>query len=53
MTALELAKRDRKKAEMNLDLAKKRPNTPKDQLEHLEELYQLRKEIEEILYTIE
>jgi hypothetical protein len=47
MTALELAKRDLKKAQTNLDLAKKRPNTPKDQLEHLEELYRLRKEIVE------
>ena len=47
MTILELAKRDLKKAEINLAQAKQRPNIPKDQLEHLEELYRLRKEIAE------
>lgn len=42
---LELLQRDVFKAEKALKQAKKRPNVPKEELEHLEELMVLRKAI--------
>ena len=44
-----LAKRDLKRAEISLKRAKDRPNAPKSEIEHLEELYALRKAILEIV----
>lgn len=49
MTPYELALRDFRKAEINLEHAKKKPNVPQHELERLEEIYSLRKEILEIL----
>ena len=49
MTIYELAERDVRKAENSLAMAKKRPNVPEAELEHIEELCQLRKEILEII----
>lgn len=45
MTAYELAKRDFDKAEGNFERAKRKKNVPQFELEHLEELCKLRKEI--------
>lgn len=49
MTIQELAERDLKKAERSLAYASSKPNTPADELEHIKELYELRKEILEIV----
>ncbi len=49
MTISELAERDLRKAEHSLVMAKKRPNVPEAELEHIEELCRLRKEILEII----
>jgi hypothetical protein len=45
MTIYELAKRDLRRAENNLIMAMKRPNIPQAELEHLEELVDLRADI--------
>ena len=43
MTAEELVKRDFRKSLGNLERAKRKPNVPQAELEHLEELCKLRK----------
>jgi hypothetical protein len=51
MTVEYLVFRDLYKAEQNLERARKRTNVPKEELEQLEELLELRKQIaERILY---
>lgn len=47
MTIMELVDRDRYRAQMNLERAKAKPNVPKEELERLEELLELRKQIAE------
>ena len=49
MTIYELAERDLRKAEHSLTMAKKRPNVPQAELEHIENLCRLRKEILEMI----
>jgi hypothetical protein len=49
MSIYELAERDLRKAENSLAMAKKRPNVPAAELEHIENLCRLRKEILEII----
>lgn len=49
MTILELAERDYRKAKINYLRAKQRPNTPPDELEHLEELRKLRYQMMEVV----
>ena len=49
MSIYELAERDLRKAENSLAMAKKRPNVPVAELEHIENLCRLRKEILEIM----
>ena len=49
MNVHELVERDLRKAKLNLERASVRPNAPKEELEHLEELYALRKEIDRII----
>lgn len=49
MTALELAERDLRKAILNLEHAKNRPNVPILDIQHLEDLCDLREQIVEIL----
>ena len=50
MTLHELAVKDMKKARINLERAKQRPNVPTKELEHLEELLKLREEL--VLITL-
>ena len=47
MTIYDLTERDLRRARINLENAEKRPNVPASELEHLKELYALRKEIYE------
>ena len=49
MNIYELAERDLRKAEHSLAMAKKRPNVPEAELEHIENLCRLRKEILEMI----
>ena len=49
MTPCELALRDLRKTEINLEHAKKKPNVPQIELERLEELLALRKSIFDIV----
>ena len=49
MTTYELAERDLKKAERSLAAAMERTNIPADELDHIKELYELRKKIFEIV----
>jgi hypothetical protein len=51
MTLHELALRDLRKAEINLEHAKKKPNVTQFELERLEELCALRKKIFDIVTT--
>jgi hypothetical protein len=52
MTIYELIERDLRRAERNLESAKKKPNAPVSELEHLEELYVLRREIFELVERV-
>jgi hypothetical protein len=52
MTIYELIERDLRRAERNLERAKKKPNAPVSELEHLEELYVLRREIFELVERV-
>lgn len=45
MTIYDLTERDLRRAKINLENAKKRPNVPAAELQHLEALCTLRKEI--------
>ena len=49
MTIQELVNRDLKKAEINLQRAKVKPNVTSTELEHCEELYKLRTKLAEII----
>ena len=49
MTLQELVNKDLKKAEINLQKAKVKPNIPIAELEHCEELYRLRAMLAEII----
>lgn len=53
MTAYQLVERDLHKAEMNLERAKAKPNVSPSELEHLEGLVALRKEIFERIRNIQ
>ena len=53
MTILELVERDLKKAEINLEKAKAKPNITRSELEHTEELYRLRALIVDICKSSE
>ena len=49
MTIIELAERDFRRAKINLENARKKPNVPQSELEHLAELCVLRQHILELL----
>lgn len=51
MTLKELAARDYKKAQISYLRAQQRPNTPEDELAHLRELVELRREMAELCGT--